>query len=341
MKNQVLSQPIIFSDEEFCKIILSSKRTLLEMYMNERVDLISNLLTFSEEQIKELIRLGWLCEMHTCIDTTVSSLITDKIESYGFEYSPDCKSPFLYRLHYYLAANDQYKSQEILDQIYEKAIPQNGKLFWDYKSSSGDRYINWGLSHGIAGIASFILHGLENGTLNHSRNFEVLDEISKSILEDSYLKQILSTHGKETTNCFLTFGYCYGVLPILFILLRISLQIDNRDLQLFCETNIIQLSKFQPKEGHFDHYYLCHGYTGVALTFYSGYKRLKHKYIYEASKTWINFTQNALENNRSSILNTLNNNLDSSLLFGTPGIDLTIASINGETKVPWYLLLGY
>jgi hypothetical protein len=301
-----------------------------------------------KDTIKHIVQLGFIYRTQffapeqPISDHDLTSKIGLYLTDESIQYSPDCKSPFLYRLHFFLTEKKNAEAQQIVDELFMRGIEfEDGTILWKYATQDGTEYVNWGLSHGIAGIAALLAQGIETGALNLSLNKHLLEKLGYVLVSQGIMQQRMSDFEGGVVDCFMIYGYCYGVLPTALSLYRIAVFTGNAEWKEYARQVIERLAEYRPDNSSFQHHFLCHGFAGVALAFFVAYKRIGNPEFLTASEAWAEISHTELASNREGLANALQNRLDHSLLFGLPGIELAIQTISFDKSIWWTPMLGY
>lgn len=156
------------------------------------------------------------------------------------------------------------------------------------KDTFPNGYINFGLSHGAAGILLALSISYNQGmrTLNQKncilKLFDVFIEKSYKVNGIFYYPGILSFEEYIENNYMpekQRNSWCYGNIGIMCSLFQAARAINRLDLQDKIEKQIINLAELKLEEHLFNSPVICHGYSGLILLF-DWYNKINSKEIF-------------------------------------------------------------
>jgi lantibiotic modifying enzyme len=203
---------------------------------------------------------------------------------------------------YFMLRKKYEPVKKIVQALYAAAERDNGEIKWSFiYEDSGQKVVDMGLSHGIAGIIFF---------LTKCYQCDMLPEMAQELINgamiycDHHLQDVAAIgsyyrdfiiYDDVYTPIFSRVGWCYGDAGILYSLYHAAKAIGNSELQLKFEGMLEHTASRRGYDATFiNDAGFCHGSTGASIIFRALYAQTGNECFRKAFEYWKDYTITAV-----------------------------------------------
>jgi len=239
---------------------------------------------------------------------------------------------------------------EIVNELWLSAVVEMDEVKWinsfnsSYTVNSiGDEY-NLGLAHGITGIIAVLCKVYDQQIEQDRCSYLINGSINwllKQKLPETFYSIFPTAVGKDIEVYNSRLGWCYGDLPIAWVLYQAGISLNRKEWQQEAIRIMLHASKRRELEkNEVLDAGICHGTAGIAHLFNRFYHKTQEPDLKEAANYWINETikmakfEDGLAGYKAWHGKKGWNNC-TGLLEGIAGIGIVLISAINENETPW------